>query len=191
MNRQLLKQAVVTLVVLFGIAILACDTLPSAPNFREPPPTFTPGPTPTPRPTPSPSVPTQPAPTVVSEPTLAFPVVAQVPDVIPDYNRREWRHWVDADGDCQDARQEVLVAESTEPVIFKTADECRVQSGRWVAPFTGTEVTDPSKLDIDHMVPLANAHRSGGPGREQLNPRGAIGVYRSIVSVPVDGPGSG
>ena len=47
-------------------------------------------------------------------------------------------------------------------IIFTDAGQCRVASGQWVAPFTGTVVTDPSKLDIDHMVPLANAHRSGG-----------------------------
>ena len=34
-------------------------------------------------------------------------------------------------------------------------------SGEWLAPYTGTVLTDPSKLDIDHMVPLGNAHASG------------------------------
>ena len=69
---------------------------------------------------------------------------------------------MDEDGDCQDARQEVLIEESLVAVTFRTEEECRVESGRWIGPYTGTEVTDPSKLDIDHMVPLANAHRSRG-----------------------------
>ena len=34
-------------------------------------------------------------------------------------------------------------------------------SGEWLAPYTGTIVTDPGKLDVDHMVPLGNAHLSG------------------------------
>ena len=33
-------------------------------------------------------------------------------------------------------------------------------SGQWLAPYTNTVVTDPGKLDIDHMVPLGNAHDS-------------------------------
>ena len=37
--------------------------------------------------------------------------------------------------------------------------EFAVVSGRWIDPYTGTEVTAASELDIDHKVPLANAAR--------------------------------
>ena len=88
--------------------------------------------------------------------------VAPIPARLPDYDRGHWSHWRDADGDCQHARHEVLIAESVGPAEFATADNCRVVSGRWNAPYTGRMVTDAAELDIDHMVPLANAHRSGG-----------------------------
>ena len=87
--------------------------------------------------------------------------VASVPENLPDYDRDEWRHWTDEDSDCQNARQEVLIAESSIAVTFKSPEECRVASGRWLGPYTGEVVTDPGKLDVDHMVPLENAHRSG------------------------------
>ena len=87
--------------------------------------------------------------------------VAPVPENLPEYDRGEWRHWTDEDSDCQNARQEVLIAESTFAVTFQTPDECRVASGRWQGPYTGEVETDPGKLDIDHLVPLENAHRSG------------------------------
>ena len=35
-------------------------------------------------------------------------------------------------------------------------------SGEWFAAFTGTVVDVPGDLDIDHLVPLKNAHNSGG-----------------------------
>ena len=88
--------------------------------------------------------------------------IAEIPEDLPKYYRDDWRHWLDADRDCQNARHEVLAEESLTPVTFKTEDECRVASGSWVGPYTGTTVSDPAELDIDHMVPLANAHRSGG-----------------------------
>ena len=95
-------------------------------------------------------------------PALVMPRQASVPSDIPAYDRDQWGDWIDADGDCQDTRQEVLIAESTTQVGFKTAKKCRVASGTWDGPFTGRQFTDPRKLDIDHMVPLENAHRSGG-----------------------------
>ena len=94
--------------------------------------------------------------------TLLSIVVAPVPGAIPRYDRGEWRHWTDEDGDCQDARQEALVAESVSPVFYTSSDQCRVASGAWVGPYTGEQFTDPARLDVDHMVPLGNAHQSGG-----------------------------
>ena len=88
--------------------------------------------------------------------------VAPIPEGISEYDRSDWKHWTDVDGDCQDARQEVLVKESMTPVTFETDRGCRVATGRWYGAFTGVYVEDPSDLDIDHLVPLKNAHLSGG-----------------------------
>src|SRR3546814_1137101 len=42
-----------------------------------------------------------------------------------------------------------------------TADGCGVAAGRWYDPYTGRTITDPRELDVDHRIPLAEAHRSG------------------------------
>ena len=91
---------------------------------------------------------------------LTLPV-APIPSNIPPYDRGDWRHWTDEDSDCQDTRQEVLIQESVSPVEYND-DRCRVESGEWNGPYTGEQFTRPRDLDVDHMVPLANAHRSGG-----------------------------
>ena len=87
--------------------------------------------------------------------------VAPIRAGIPEYDRSDWWHWIDEDGDCQDARQEVLIAESLDQVTFETDRQCRVESGRWYGAFTGVYTSDPGDLDIDHLVPLKNAHLSG------------------------------
>jgi hypothetical protein len=82
--------------------------------------------------------------------------------VIQEYDRGQWKHWIDEDRDGQKTRDEVLIAESEIPVTFVSLDSKKVVAGRWTDPYTGELFTDPKDLDIDHMVPLKNAHQTGG-----------------------------
>ena len=88
--------------------------------------------------------------------------VSSVRGDIPAYDRDDWRHWIDEDGDCQNARHEVLIEESQAAVTYRSDRECQVDTGQWFGVFTATTVMEASKLDVDHLVPLANAHQSGG-----------------------------
>ena len=78
----------------------------------------------------------------------------------PKYDRKSYRHWIDEDRDCQNARHEVLIEESLSAVGFKSSKGCRVASGSWNDPYSGRTITDATKLDIDHMVLLKEAHQS-------------------------------
>src|SRR5688500_19586023 len=69
-----------------------------------------------------------------------------------DYDRSDWPHWIDEDDDCQDTRQEVLIAESTIPVRFSDARRCKVASGRWVCPYTGRVDRKSTRLNSSHLV---------------------------------------
>ena len=91
----------------------------------------------------APTAPTQPTPTGVA------------------YDRDLWGGWIDANHDCQDTRTEVLIDESLVPPTL-SADGCRVIAGQWLSYYDGELITAPRVLDIDHLVPLAEAHRSGG-----------------------------
>lgn len=77
------------------------------------------------------------------------------------YRRSLYRHWVDADRDCQDTREEVLIRDATGSVRFKLPRKCDVTRGTWRDPYTGGTFHEPRQLDIDHVVPLKNAHESG------------------------------
>lgn len=171
-------------------SVLACDGgLPSPVSQRSsikpvptsapselptPPSTFTPAATPAPSPTPAAestlAATAEPEPTAI--PTVASSGTTPPPKLViavsrisedpPPYDRDDWGDWIDEDGDCQNTRHEVLIEESLVPVAYKNDRECQVLSGEWFGAFTATTVTDASDLDIDHFVPLKNAHLSGG-----------------------------
>lgn len=82
--------------------------------------------------------------------------------IAEDYDRNgQYGSWIDADKDGQNTRAEVLIAESTAPVTFTSATNRTVATGQWHDPYTGMTFTIASDVDIDHFIPLAEAHRSG------------------------------
>ncbi|MGW5134196.1 HNH endonuclease family protein [Streptomyces sp. NPDC004135] len=77
------------------------------------------------------------------------------------YTRTSFRHWNAGDDptDGCHTRAEVLLHEAVEaPAV---GANCRLEGGRWFSYYDAVTVTGPSGLDIDHMVPLAEAWDSG------------------------------
>ncbi|MFJ7998918.1 HNH endonuclease family protein [Streptomyces sp. NPDC096310] len=100
------------------------------------------------------------------------------------YKRTSFKHWVDADRDGCNTRQEVLKAESR--IAPTVGAGCKVTAGQWYSYYDGVTVTDPTGLDIDHMVPLAEAWDSGASAwtaerREQY--ANDLTAERSLVAV--------
>jgi hypothetical protein len=83
-----------------------------------------------------------------------LPVRAETPR---GYDRDKYRHWIDADGDCRDTRDEVLAAESTTEV----AAGCDVTTGTWRSYYDRETWTRSSDVDVDHLVPLKESWDSG------------------------------
>ncbi len=68
--------------------------------------------------------------------------------------------WADVDGDCQDTRHEVLIAESTVSPTLSSGG-CTVTAGRWTTFYDDATYTSPTQVQIDHLVPVAEAWGSG------------------------------
>ncbi len=81
------------------------------------------------------------------------------PDQLSGYERTLFKHWIDADKDKCDTRKEVLIQEAVS--IPKLSSGCVFNGGKWISAYDGLATTDYSTLDIDHMVPLSEAWRSG------------------------------
>ena len=75
------------------------------------------------------------------------------------YDRANYPHWKDLDNDGQDTRQEILIRDSKVEVTYKQNGD--VESGLWVCPYTGRTVTNPSDLDVDHLVALGEIDAAG------------------------------
>ena len=105
-------------------------------------------------------------------------------EVHTGYSRTLFKHWVDADGDGCNTRKEVLIAEADDPVSIGSG--CALTGGRWYSYYDGISWTDQSRIDIDHMVPLAEAWDSGArswtPSRRESYAND-LGDYRTLVGV--------
>jgi hypothetical protein len=101
------------------------------------------------------------------------------------YDRDRFRHWVNVEDKCS-AREFVLREESAAKVSYSDKDECVISAGLWLSLYDTTELSDPSSVDIDHMVPLKEAWESGahswndGKRRSYAND---IGDERSLIAV--------
>lgn len=72
------------------------------------------------------------------------------------YHRDAFPHWITQRDGC-DTREHVLADEK----VAGTITGCEVERGSWLSLYDGAPVADPGALDIDHMVPLAEAWGSG------------------------------
>ncbi|MCH0539013.1 HNH endonuclease [Streptomyces sp. MUM 203J] len=73
------------------------------------------------------------------------------------YSRDKFPHWITQYGRCN--TREVVLKRDGSGVVQD--DYCRAVSGSWYSPFDGATWYAASDVDIDHVVPLAEAWRSG------------------------------
>ncbi len=94
----------------------------------------------------------------LSEAVSLLPVDTESRD---GYDRDAFKHWNSGDdpADGCHTRSEVLISEAVEPPTI--GPRCRLTGGTWWSYYDATWVTSASGLDIDHMVPLAEAWDSG------------------------------
>ncbi len=73
------------------------------------------------------------------------------------YDRDLFPHWITISGTCN-TRETVLKRDGSNVVV---SSACAATSGTWYSPYDGATWTAAGDLDIDHVVPLAEAWRSG------------------------------
>ena len=73
------------------------------------------------------------------------------------YSRDRFPHWSSQGEGC--STREVVLKRDGEGVVVD--EDCAPVQGRWHSPYDEVTLHDPSEVDIDHVVPLANAWRSG------------------------------
>ncbi|MTD57689.1 HNH endonuclease family protein [Amycolatopsis pithecellobii] len=73
------------------------------------------------------------------------------------YSRDKFPHWIDQGSSCN-TREVVLKRDGTN---VQTGSDCAPTSGSWYSPYDGATWTAASDVDIDHVVPLADAWRTG------------------------------
>ncbi|MFE7630196.1 excalibur calcium-binding domain-containing protein [Kocuria sp. NPDC057446] len=133
----------------------------------------------------------------VSPPSSAFLALEDLPvaaaGTMSDYDRDAlFGGWIDADGDCEDTRNEVLARDLTG---VTSADGCRVDTGTLADPYTGATiefvrgVATSHEVQVDHVVSLGNAWVTGA---RRLSPADRVALANDPLNLlAVDGPANG
>ncbi|KUM96191.1 hypothetical protein AQI95_42730 [Streptomyces yokosukanensis] len=130
------------------------------------------------------------APAAAPGDTVTAPVrdlLARIPVRAEDrtgYERSKFKHWIDADKDGCNTRAEVLKAEAV--VAPVQGPKCSLSGGRWYSPYDDRYIDDARGLDIDHLVPLAEAWDSGASvwtAKEREDYANDLGDDRALIAV--------
>jgi hypothetical protein len=132
-----LRRVVPTLLIM--LMATACEVVPLRPSTTQAPP---------PPPAPPPAGP-------LTDQLAALQIAPE--DTGAHYKRDDWLPDWARTGECS-TRETVLRQQGRNVVVN---GKCAPTSGQWTSVYDGVTVTDPSQLDIDHIVPLAEVARSG------------------------------
>jgi len=130
--------------------------------------------------------------TTTPPPTIAGPATAQldqltvaVEDTGAHYDRKAWGDWT-SHGKCT-TREQVLAAQGEgEMVDSKCRPSCPAAAAPcWTSSYDGVRTADPAALQIDHLVPLAEAQRSGARSWTAAERRGYYNDPANLVAVTV------
>ncbi|MEV5433173.1 HNH endonuclease family protein [Streptomyces sp. NPDC052701] len=122
--------------------------------------------------------------------TVTLPVrdaLDQLPVRVEDrtgYERSKFKHWVDADKDGCNTRQEVLKAEAV--IAPEQGPRCALSAGEWYSPYDDRYINGARELDIDHLVPLAEAWDSGAyawTAKQRKAYANDLGDARALIAV--------
>ena len=76
------------------------------------------------------------------------------------YDRDLFPHWEIQFGECN--TREIVLERDGENVVQDNGS-CKAESGDWYSVYDDENFDDASEIDIDHVVPLANAWRVSDP----------------------------
>ncbi len=150
-------------------------------------------------------------PTAVQTPAVELPTATEArsqleqlrrvdrnPDTLPPYERDAFGEaWADIDGNGCNQRDDVLLRDAvpgTTRVQQQGSCDHDVLAGIWVDPYTGRTLTfddlkdlsQAQAIQIDHVVPLAEAWRSGASGWRDRRREGYANDLANLLAA--DGP---
>ena len=103
------------------------------------------------------------SPAKVEYDTLSLLLTLDVkPEKSEGYMRSMFKHWSDLDRDGCTTRESVLRRDATSKFApIKPKSSCKVTNGVWFSVYDGVYEYSSSSIDIDHVVSLSEAYRSG------------------------------